>query len=972
MTISTSTGRSQYNGNGVTTDFNTSFKVFEESHVEVTLTNSSGTDTVLNITTHYTVALGTSSATVTMLTPPATGETLTLRLNVPLTQTYDLVNGQAFNADNIEKALDLGTQVDQSLSEELSRTLKTPSSVSSSFEGTLPSITPKHILRVNESGTGFEAVEGGVALSEAGAGTVNDLIFDLTPQLGGDLDVNDKDITGSVKLNGITYPSADGTNGQVLKTDGSGNVTFEDESGGFTYPSSDGDKGQILSTDGSGNLSFVDNIGDGPFKKSSIKLIKNGIDGHYGFNSGIFETDTEGKWVIVYRKAREHTREEGASIFAVDTYDNGQTFTNERLIFRDPSYDTRNFVTAKMNGRLGIIAARIDNSGVYSRAKFIYSDDDGVTWSNSDMPQGVGAVDTYHTNFHGNVVSYPTSVGGSDANGFVAYSYTSGSIDALYTTDNGANWTWAFDVVAGALTLTEMAVVRIGTQDKWVMMCRTTGDEMATSISANPISGWSTVADGGLDIKNNPVSALYEDGEVWVYGMSRKGTAIDANYPSHLMYTRVDGDTLYANSGNFATSGNTWSPLTSMPTWFNGYMFPVKIQGKWYSTITCGEVNRGGSSGPKTSMFALIGDNNYVSPPLIDGVSVPKKNLVKNGNFTMWTHGSSFSFTSATEQMIANGWYATGASLDTTAVLKKTFSEGQNEVQDNPIHYLNFKSSVVGGSGSHYIRTVIGRAFDYNGKKCNLSFWARMPSGTKTDLGRIWIRRNFGTGGSPTATSVVFSENVYPISTEWQFYSLNVDFSTIDGSTLGTNGDDRLELLIFPKYAEASSYELDITNVKLELGSTPSRFEMESKEEIIAKTGDVVEGVGTSGQVLTSNGVGSLPTFQDTPKFMELYNLTISIATGEIDISSQSAYGTFRIDTEALAATDDLDTITDSNAYDGKLIIVRQNASARDVTYKDGTGNLILAGDFNPGNALSLIMLSYYAGNWYEVSRSTN
>ena len=53
-----------------------------------------------------------------------------------------------------------------------------------------------------------------------------EIVNDLTPQLGGDLDVNGKDITGTVKLNGITYPSSDGATNQVLKTDGAGNLSF--------------------------------------------------------------------------------------------------------------------------------------------------------------------------------------------------------------------------------------------------------------------------------------------------------------------------------------------------------------------------------------------------------------------------------------------------------------------------------------------------------------------------------------------------------------------------------------------------------------------------------------------------------------------------------------------------------------------------------------------------------------------------
>ena len=53
-----------------------------------------------------------------------------------------------------------------------------------------------------------------------------ELVNDLSPQLGANLDVNGKDITGTVKLNGVTYPAADGATDQVLKTDGSGNLSF--------------------------------------------------------------------------------------------------------------------------------------------------------------------------------------------------------------------------------------------------------------------------------------------------------------------------------------------------------------------------------------------------------------------------------------------------------------------------------------------------------------------------------------------------------------------------------------------------------------------------------------------------------------------------------------------------------------------------------------------------------------------------
>ncbi len=81
--------------------------------------------------------------------------------------------------------------------------------------------------------------------SLAGSGIQN-LSDDTSPQLGGNLDVvthsivstSNRDInitpngSGKVVLDGLSYPTADGSNGQVLTTDGSGTLTFADASGG--------------------------------------------------------------------------------------------------------------------------------------------------------------------------------------------------------------------------------------------------------------------------------------------------------------------------------------------------------------------------------------------------------------------------------------------------------------------------------------------------------------------------------------------------------------------------------------------------------------------------------------------------------------------------------------------------------------------------------------------------------------------
>ena len=72
------------------------------------------------------------------------------------------------------------------------------------------------------------------------ATVASDVLGDTSPQLGGSLDVNGQSIvsvsngnititphgSGSIILDGLSHPQADGTNGQVLKTNGSGTLSF--------------------------------------------------------------------------------------------------------------------------------------------------------------------------------------------------------------------------------------------------------------------------------------------------------------------------------------------------------------------------------------------------------------------------------------------------------------------------------------------------------------------------------------------------------------------------------------------------------------------------------------------------------------------------------------------------------------------------------------------------------------------------
>ena len=172
----------------------------------------------------------------------------------------------------------------------------------------------------------------GQALITNGSGTLAfqnvlmDVVQDTTPQLGGNLDVNGKSIistsngniiisphgtgkfninsdtviSGTITVSNITYPINDGTNGQVIKTDGNGNLSFSNVD--IVY--SNYNYGNISSSS-SLNLSFL--LETGYFThtnaSSSVITLTNGVIGKtykiIGNSNGIqysFSTSGVIKW----------------------------------------------------------------------------------------------------------------------------------------------------------------------------------------------------------------------------------------------------------------------------------------------------------------------------------------------------------------------------------------------------------------------------------------------------------------------------------------------------------------------------------------------------------------------------------------------------------------------------------------------------------------------------------------------------
>ena len=128
MTISSTTVKNSYSGDGSTTQFNYTFKIFADSDLQVIIRSAAGTETVKTITTHYTVAgagnANGGSITFTSGNIPTSTETVVLRRAVPQTQAIDYIANDPFPAESHEEGLDRATMTTQQIQEELDRSIK--------------------------------------------------------------------------------------------------------------------------------------------------------------------------------------------------------------------------------------------------------------------------------------------------------------------------------------------------------------------------------------------------------------------------------------------------------------------------------------------------------------------------------------------------------------------------------------------------------------------------------------------------------------------------------------------------------------------------------------------------------------------------------------------------------------------------------------------------------------------------------
>ena len=128
MTISSTTVKNSYSGNGTLNTFNYTFKVFADADLQVIIRDASANETVKTLTTHYTVTgAGNANGGTIVFTSgniPSNTETVVIRRASPQTQAIDYIANDPFPAESHEEGLDRSMMAIQQLQEEVDRSIK--------------------------------------------------------------------------------------------------------------------------------------------------------------------------------------------------------------------------------------------------------------------------------------------------------------------------------------------------------------------------------------------------------------------------------------------------------------------------------------------------------------------------------------------------------------------------------------------------------------------------------------------------------------------------------------------------------------------------------------------------------------------------------------------------------------------------------------------------------------------------------
>jgi hypothetical protein len=567
-----------------------------------------------------------------------------------------------------------------------------------------------------------------------------------------------------------------------------------------------------------------------------LKAVTVGGD-HAGFNATLLPLENPQTLLLVWRSGMTHAAREGSELKLLVSHDEGASFEGLRSIYLAPEWDTRNFAGGVLgNGRVGLVAARFRGSGKHvemATPVFNFSDDGGATWRSRETPL---PATTPFASFHGDIMPWPTVAGGHDERGFAAFSYNfpRKTIDGLYTRDNGETWFWKTDICKSdgkiADNLTEVWVAALAPEGPWLMTARptTAGSQRNIAVlTSKDLVIWEGPFDGGLLLSGNAPALLIENGEAYLYTVSRRGAnrelpnAAGETLGNRLLVAHAPAQDIVAGKADFSVDGG-WKEIATLPDHAVGYIFPRKVRRRWFAAFNCGETGSVGTSESKRSWLAIMTPH---PPVIIDAPTlrsaIPLDNQLDNGDFSIWSRGDRFDRT-APGQLTADRWSVEHAPDDPVTVTKVAAEHPVG----GPRTWLRKFCREPKATIAH--KTVQRLANVATGADERLTLMLRARSSLGAWLAAIRLVQDFGVGGSPTV-EITLQKNIR-LTGEPLFYSFPTALPPVTRKIIGPGAALRLEIV--EREAEDSQpFDITYGDVALVLSPTVTRVRPVSPDQ---------------------------------------------------------------------------------------------------------------------------------------------
>ena len=193
------------------------------------------------------------------------------------------------------------------------------------------------------------------------------------------------------------------------------------------------------------------------------------------------------------------------------------------------------------------------------------------------------------------------------------------------------------------------------------------------------------------------------------------------------------------------------------------------------------------------------------------------KNLIINGNMQIAQRGTSVTGQTALTYQTVDRW-KTIPSGSTYNQSQETVTLGDSVVGDFQ-YYL--KHDVTTGDNNAGIFQRIEDVRNVKEGTVTLSFYAKgtNPNGGSLD---VLLRQTFGTGGS---SDVDQPRPSFTLTSSWQRFNFTFTIPSFSGKTIGSNSTVDIYIIQPDGDTSTNAWELNITGVQLETGTTATDFE---------------------------------------------------------------------------------------------------------------------------------------------------